>query len=118
MTASEIEALIRRGYSAFNDRDIDGALAAMAPDVEWANGWEGGHVHGHEAVRAYWTRQWAELDPHVEPVEVVVAGDTAEVRVDQVVRRPDGTELRAGRVRHRYQIRNGLIGRMDIADDQ
>ena len=62
-------------YGAFNDRDIDGALAGMAPDVAWPNGWEGGHVHGHEAVRDYWTRQWAAIDPHVEPVEISVEPD-------------------------------------------
>lgn len=28
---------IRRGYAAFNRRDIDGALQFMIADVEWAN---------------------------------------------------------------------------------
>ena len=33
-------------------------LAVLADDVAWANGMDGGHVHGREAVREYWTRQW------------------------------------------------------------
>jgi hypothetical protein len=48
------EELLRSPYQAFNTRDIDSALAAMAPDVDWANGWEGGRVVGHDAVRDYW----------------------------------------------------------------
>lgn len=39
----------------------------MHPDVASANGMEGGHVYGHEAVRDYWTRQWKLIDPQVEP---------------------------------------------------
>jgi hypothetical protein len=29
---------------------------------------EGGYVHGREGVREYWTRQWAIVGPHVEPL--------------------------------------------------
>jgi len=43
-------------YAAFNARDIDRCLAGMQPDVTWANGMDGGYVHGHEGVRDYWTR--------------------------------------------------------------
>ncbi len=46
-------------YDAFNRRDIDAALARMHPDVDWPNAWEGGRVHGRDAVRAYWERQFA-----------------------------------------------------------
>ena len=53
------EELLRRAYAAFNARDIDGALALMHPDVDWPNGMEGGREHGHDAVRAYWERQFA-----------------------------------------------------------
>jgi hypothetical protein len=37
----------------------------MTDDIDWPNGWEGGRVSGKDAVRAYWTRQWAEIDPHI-----------------------------------------------------
>jgi len=61
------EAALLTAYRAFNARDIDRALAVMTDDIDWPNGWEGGRVSGKDAVRAYWTRKWAEIDPHVEP---------------------------------------------------
>jgi SnoaL-like domain len=64
----EVE-LLKRLYDRFNARDMETLLAAMHQDVIWANGMEGGHVHGREGVRSYWTRQWAMIDPHVEPLE-------------------------------------------------
>ena len=54
-------------YAAFNSRDTDTLLGQMHPDVDWPNGWEGGRVHGREAVREYWTRQWDEVDSRVTP---------------------------------------------------
>ena len=59
--------VLRRMYDSFNARDIDGVLAQLADDVTWANGMDGGYVHGHEAVREYWTRQWSMVSPLVEP---------------------------------------------------
>src|ERR1700685_4129178 len=80
-------ALLKRAYEAFNARDIDAALAAMHPDVEWPNGMEGGTVHGHIGVREYWTRQWGILDPYVEPKSFNL-DETGRVvvEVQQVVR--------------------------------
>ena len=66
-SAPEIE-LIRAAYAAFNARDIDAALALMTPDVAWPKAFKGGFVRGTEEVRAYWTQQWSEINPHVEPV--------------------------------------------------
>src|SRR6516165_866493 len=60
--------LLKRIYDRFNARDIDSVLAALTDDVAWANAMDGGHVHGREAVREYWTRQWTMVSPHVEPV--------------------------------------------------
>lgn len=45
--------LLKRIYDRFNARDIDSVLAMLADDVTWANGMDGGHVHGREAVREY-----------------------------------------------------------------
>jgi ketosteroid isomerase-like protein len=52
------QELLKAAYAAFNRRDLETALALLHPEVEWANGLEGGTVHGPGAVRAYWTRQW------------------------------------------------------------
>lgn len=53
-------------YQAFNRRDIETALAAMHPLVDWPNGMESGSIHGHSALRNYWTQQWTMIDPHIE----------------------------------------------------
>jgi len=106
---------LRRVYAAFNARDIDGALALMDSDVDWPNGWEGGRVHGTDAVRDYWTRQWAAIDSSVEPVGFTETQDgRIAVDVQQVVRDLDGTVTHEGRVTHVYTLRDGLVTRMDI----
>ena len=109
--------LLRRVYSLFNGRDIESVLAAMHPDVVWANGMEGGHVHGRDEVRSYWKRQWAMIDPHVEPIEISSNGEgEVVVKVHQVVRDPKGSLLADRVVIHVFQIQNGLIQRFDIRD--
>ena len=60
--------MLERLYARFNARDIESVPGSMHPDVFWANGMEGGHVHGRHGVRSYWRRQWAMVDPRVEPV--------------------------------------------------
>ena len=112
--ADEREVL-QAAYRDFNARNIDAVLASMTEDVEWPNGWEGGYVYRHEGVRYYWTRQWAALDPHVEPEAIHRLDDGRfAVEVHQVVRDRAGQLLFDGMVRHVYRMRGGLIARMDI----
>jgi hypothetical protein len=107
--------LIRGAYADFNARRLEAVLARMRSDVVWPNGMEGGFVYGHEGVREYWTRQWAILDPHVEPVEIN-ADERGRwvVTVHQVVHDREGKLLVDQFVRHAYEIRDSLIARMDI----
>ena len=89
----------------------------MNSDVIWANGMEGGHVHGRDEVRSYWKRQWAIIDPRVEPVEISPNGNgEVSVKVHQVVRDLDGDLLADKLVTHVFQMRSGLIQRFDIRD--
>jgi ketosteroid isomerase-like protein len=107
--------LLRRAYAAFNARDIDGALALMHPDVDWPNGMQGGRERGRDAVRAYWERQFDVIDSRVEPEAFEELPDSrVSVRVHQRVRDPDGKVLSDGHVRHVYELRDGLVVRMDI----
>jgi len=107
--------LLTAAYDAFNARDIDRALAAMHPDVEWPNGMEGGYVHGREAVRAYWTRQWTMIDPRVEPRRFTTEAEgRIVVDVHQVVRDRGGAVVTDQMVQHVYVIDSGLIRRMEI----
>jgi hypothetical protein len=114
---TDTQTLISGAYAAFNRRDIDGALALMSESVSWPKASEGGHVVGREEIRAYWTRQWAEFDPHVEPLEIVEdARGKADVRVHQLVKSLEGDVLWDGKVWHAYTISNGLIDRMDLKE--
>jgi len=114
------EQLLRRMYAAFNARDVDAVLAAMAPDVDWPNGWEGGRVIGRTAVRDYWTRQWAEVDSRVEPVGFAERADgTVAVDVAQTATSvATGEQVWDGPVVHVYAFdpESGLVARMDIED--
>ncbi|GAA2067478.1 hypothetical protein GCM10009801_14870 [Streptomyces albiaxialis] len=109
------EQRFRALYDAFNSRDTDALLAEMTPDVDWPNGWEGGRVQGRDAVRTYWRRQWAEADSRVEPLEVTTEADgRVTVEVHQRATGPAGEVLWDGQVRHVYELREGLIARMEI----
>ena len=117
--------VLERIYDRFNARDIDGVLTVLTDDVAWANGMDGGHVHGREAVREYWTRQWTMVSPHVEPVSFTEAADSSiVVEVKQVIRDlegkplPDQTHgLKDKTVGHVFRLREGKVIRFDIRDD-
>lgn len=116
--------VLERIYGRFNARDIDGVLTALSDDVVWANGMDGGHVHGHEAVREYWTRQWAMVSPHVEPVSFNRTADgTIIAEVRQSVRDIEGKPLEGQThglkdkmVGHVFRFRDGKVVRFDIQD--
>ena len=76
---------------------------------------EGGHVHGRDEVRGYWTRQWTMINPHVQPIafERDPQGEVV-VEVHQVVRDLNGNLLADKMVGHVFRIENGLIKRFDI----
>ena len=112
---TQFKELIRKAYTAFNDRDIDRALATMQPDVQWSKAWEGGYISGHDEIREYWTRQWKEIDPKVEPVGFEERQNgSLEVMVDQKVKDLEGNPMFEGAVKHVYTFDEGLIKTMDI----
>ncbi|QRR00067.1 nuclear transport factor 2 family protein [Dyadobacter sandarakinus] len=114
MTAQQ-EQLIRKTYAAFNARDIDAALTVMHPDVEWPKAFEGGYVQGRQAIRDYWTRQWTEINPEVQPLKITGRPDeTLEVTVQQKVKGLDGSVLSDGIVKHVYTLQEGLLRKMNI----
>ncbi|MBS1850235.1 MAG: nuclear transport factor 2 family protein [Acidobacteria bacterium] len=112
------QQILTAAYQAFNARDIASVLALMHPQVDWPNGMEGGRVHGHEEVRAYWTRQWSMLDPHVEPLGFQLDGTgRTVVDVHQTVRDLTGNILQDRRLQHIYRIEQDLILSMEINQD-
>ena len=108
--------LLRAAYAAFNAREVDAALALMTHDVEWPRAFKGGFVQGPKEIRAYWTEQWSEINPHVEPV-AFHQEDAGHILVDvhQVVRDLAGTVLADEHVGHRFTIEQGLIRRMEVS---
>ncbi len=55
--SQETVELTRRGFQAFNDRDLDALLAVLHDDVEIVPilaAMEGSY-HGHDGVRSWWT---------------------------------------------------------------
>ena len=107
--------ILRQAYRNFNARNIDAVISSMHPEVEWANGMEGGHVHGRDAVRLYWKRQFETLNPLVEPIRIEPDRNRNwMVEVHQVVHDREGNLLIDTTVYHTYQFRDGLIVRMDI----
>ena len=115
---ADTKTLIEQAYSAFNKRDIDGALALMTEDVSWPKASEGGRVVGREGIRAYWTRQWGEFDGRVEPLAITEEdGGKIRVRVHQLVRNLEGNVLSDSEVLHIFTMNYGLIAAMDLGDE-
>src|SRR5688500_1066192 len=122
MSTKDVQ-LIKGLYERFNARDIDGVLAALADDVSWANAMDGGHVHGHEGVREYWTRQWGMVDPRIEPVnfehtDEVVTDETIQYVFDLNGQPLSGQThgLKDKTVLHIFRINNGKVKRFDVQE--
>jgi hypothetical protein len=90
----------------------------MTQDVSWPKASEGGKVVGKEEIRAYWTRQWSEFDPHVQPVAMNEEdGGKTRVRVHQLVKSLQGDVLSDSEVLHIFTLSDGLIAAMDLGDE-
>lgn len=110
-----IQAIVKDAYTAFNARDIDAVLRVLHPKVKWSKAWEGDYAHGHAEVRAYWKRQWKEIDPKVIPVGFRERENgTLEVEVDQLVKDLEGNIMFDGKVKHIYVVNEELLQQMDV----
>ncbi|MFD3499225.1 nuclear transport factor 2 family protein [Streptomyces sp. NPDC058676] len=111
------EALLRRMYEVFSTDERDAFLVrCLAPDVDWPNMLDGVRLHGREAVRAYWARQFAAGHPLVrmEGLRLDEDGEAVAVTVRLGMRNAGG-EHWAGTVEHVYRFGgDGLVTRMDV----
>lgn len=115
---TQFEKLIKQTYPAFNSRDIDTALLTLHPDVQWPKAFEGGYIKGKDEIRSYWTRQWSEINPTVEPIAFNQRPNgTFEVTVHQIVKDLQGNLIFDGNVKHVYTLEDNLLRRMDIEID-
>ncbi len=87
----------------------------MSANVSWPRAFKGGFVQGQPAIRAYWTEQWGEIDPKVDPV-AFYPGEAGSilVKVHQVVRDLSGVILADDHVGHRFTLEDGLIKSMEL----
>ncbi|AGZ42888.1 nuclear transport factor 2 family protein [Actinoplanes friuliensis] len=105
--------LVRRMYAAYNNQNAEELLTLLTDDVDWPDG--PARLRGKDALRNYWQRQWISTRTHDEPGDPVDLGDgRIAVRINQTVRRPDGSPVSTGRFLHVFEIRDGLAARLDI----
>jgi hypothetical protein len=114
---TDTQTLLTEMYSDFNQRNVEAVSTHMTDNVSWPKASEGGRVVGKDEIRAYWTRQWQDFDPIVEPIEITDSGaGKVDVRVHQLVKSLTGEILTDSEVVHVYTIANGLIERMDLGE--
>ena len=109
-----VEEFFRNIYKKFNERDIEGVIEHMTPDVEWANGMQGGYEHGHRGVRNYWTRQFSLVKSTVTPIDLQKVDDNYVLKVRQSVEDLKGIKISNSTVKHVFHLKNGKIARFDI----
>lgn len=101
-------------YQNFNDRKIDQVIEQMTEDVEWANGMDGGYVHGHHGVKEYWTRQFSMVSSQVTPLEIDTQKDPVKTKVHQVVHDLNGKLIADQIVYHLFYLSDNKISRFEI----
>lgn len=116
-SAMNMNDFLTRLYAAFNAREIETVLSFVTPDVKWANGMEGGFVHGPDGVREYWTRQFEVISAQVTPTKIELATDGRwAVAVHQVVHDMAGALLMDAMLQHRFTIEDGLVKVFEIGE--
>jgi len=103
-------------YKNFNDRNIDLIISNMTDNVKWANGMDGGYVYGHDAVKDYWTRQFAMVSSKVSPLEIEAGNDIVKIKVHQVVHDLNGNLLADELVYHLFHLRENKIAAFEIGE--
>jgi len=103
-------------YLNFNARHIENVLVLLSEDVKWANGMEGGFVHGRDAVREYWTRQFTMANPQVTPQEITDDAGKTVVKVHQIVKDMDGNLILDLMIDHIFHLENGLVKTFEIGE--
>jgi ketosteroid isomerase-like protein len=85
VTPEEIRALVLRCYAAVNERDIDGFLAGMDPDIEVRSlvlrPARGDAFRGYNGVRDWWNAMFATQDLKLTLVRMRVEGEAAAIEL-------------------------------------
>ena len=105
--------LVRQFFEAYARHDHDRIVAALDPEVEAHPSIHGGpRLHGRDEV-ARWYREHAYVDGDLEarPLDYEQRGDFVLVR--GYLRHRDGRTLAESQLFWLYQLRGGLIVRME-----
>lgn len=112
------EALLRRMYEVFSTDEREAFMRrCLAPDVNWPNVLDGVRLHGQEAVRAYWARQFTAGHPLVrlEGLRRDAGGEAVVATVRPGMRDASGERWAEETVEHVYRFDgDGLVTRMDV----
>jgi ketosteroid isomerase-like protein len=106
--------VLRRGYAAFNRRDVEAALELFDPAIEWPDMLEGRTLHGRDEVRAYWLRQFELIRSVVEPREIAHGDELTALFVDQAVTEPASGDEHVARVVHLWTFAGEVPVRMEV----
>lgn len=68
---SKHKDLILQAYAAFNRQDANALLALVGDDVDWPE--DDVRLHGKDAVRAYWLKEWQKFTRSVNPSQSVIS---------------------------------------------
>lgn len=109
-----LQSYFNKLYRDFNNRNIDRVIDSMTEDVKWANGMEGGYVHGKDEVRAYWKRQFESVSSNVSPLSTESTGDWVRVVVHQVVHDRLGQLLSDITVKHKFKMSADKVAEFHI----
>ena len=112
MGTTENVELVRRGYEAFNARDMVTLSALFAEDAVWhvaGSGVLSGAKQGRDAILAYFGELGARTQGNFQAkVEDVVGGETHTVAIQQTQATNNGKTLDMGTV-ITFVIRDGKI---------
>lgn len=117
MNTDKIELFFEELYQNFNTRNIEAVIAQTTENVQWANGMEGGHVHGHSGIREYWLRQFTMINPKVTPIDIEVIDNEVKVIVHQVVHDLHGNLLMDKNLFHHFYMNHDSVERFEIGDE-
>jgi limonene-1,2-epoxide hydrolase len=119
LTMSSNQQLLQSLYAAFNNRELETIISVMSPDVKWANGVEGGFVHGRDAVREYWTNQYKVIQVQLETLKFEMDEKNRNVvTVHQIVKDLQGNLLADMTVKQIFTIDNGAIVLYEIGETE
>lgn len=116
---SENRQFLQNLYDAFNNREIETIIAAMHPDVKWANGLEGGFVYGRDAVREYWTEQFKNIQPELTAIKFERDERGRDVvTAHQIVKDLQGDVLADATIHQIFTVEDGLISLYEIDETE